>query len=605
MKKKLLSLLLSILALSALVFSLASCDDGKDPNPEQNQNRNFVTLVMTVIWDGHEVDAQGNVPDSVREIEDAVEDAFNIITRETYSTKVEFVWHKDEAAYTAALEAKYNAIENATSNNPIGEKDGEYPAVTEKQLDLVLMLNKDMLADYAATGKLKVLDELFTTSGKKLYNEMSSIIDYTKVLYNNKGTMAPATLAVPNLNSVGQYTYLLVNKAAANNYQTGLHNAYNSIADCVELIDEVAADRDGFAAANGISPLLAPFDYYRAFFYTPYTLADGTKAGDTFLGKDAIGGQNGLIASFWKADSYTYSSTVPALYADAAETLTNTDYMSYLAVMKWCADNNKYAVTDMDNYSGQKFAVGVMQGDYEVRDEFGDDYYCIVLDRPRMTDADLFSGMWAISEHTVNAERSMEIVQALLTDKTLINTLVYGIEGTHYRAENDGTVVPLGTYYMNPRYAGNLYNVLPDKTQGQSVAWLEGRKIQKTEWDRDYFAGYFYQDKISQEKMNILQTVSNDIFDELYAVPTAGTELRQYVFTFTAKAVELKDTYWKKTYVIYEANGPERFDEMVYNTMIGTGAAINLATEKTNLTSLSGNIKNWADTVTFKVTEEE
>ncbi len=600
MKNKLFSLLLSLLALSALVFCLASCSSEEDPNKNQTQNRNFVTLNMWVIWDGHETDGNGNVPDSVKDIELAVEDAFNVISRETYSTKVVFNWFKDETSYKAALAEKYAAIEGSATNNPIGEAEGEYPALKEKQLDLVLMLDKEMLNSYASTGKLQVLDTLFTTSGKKLYNEMSSVIDFTKIAYEKDDQTTPGVFAIPNLNSVGEYTYLLVNKEAADYYHTGLGNTYNSISDCVDLIEEVASDRDGFATQNNMSALLAPFDYYRAFFYTPYTMQDGTKAGDSFLGNAMIGGQNGLLASFWNANSNPYSSMLGTFYDASGETLTNSDYMTYLAVMNYCTANNEYAVSDVNAYNGEAFAVGVMQGNYELRNEFGDEYYCIVLDKPRMTDEDLFSGMWAISKYTVNAERSMEIIQALLTDANLVNTLVYGVEGTHYRAENDGTVVPLGTYYMEPRHAGNLYNVLPNKSLGQSVAWLDGRKIQKTEWDRDYFAGFYYQETLSKPKMDILQQVSNDIFDELYAVPTAGKELGEYVRVLKAKALELKETYWAKTYVIYEANGPQNFEEAVYNTTVVGGAAIDMMTQTNVLTTLSGSIKEWEESMTFK-----
>ncbi len=601
MKKKLIGLLATALMLSALLITLVACGGGGGTS--NKQNRNFITLSMWVIWDGHVKDANGELSDDTKKIEAEVEEVFNQISQETYSTKVVFQWFKDEAEYVAALADKYEQLEEAgkpgeVPNVPVGEREGEYPALSMNQLDLVLMLDKDMLTDYVNNERLNPLDSLFTSSGRKLWNEYASIFEYTRLpytAYDDRDEAIPSigNFGVTNLNSVGKYTYLLVNKDAANYFHTGLGDTYTSIADCVELIDEVAKYTGTAPEVAGMAPLLAPFDYYRAFFYTPYTLSDGSAAADTFAGNSGIGGNNGLVATFWNKNA-AYMSVQHGSLSNA---LDNKDYMSYIALMNWCTANNKFAA------EGQEFAVGVVEGDYELRNEYGDDYYCFVLDNPRMTDEDLFSGMWAISSYTKDESRAMEIIQALQTDKALINALIYGKKDTHYRVEGDGSVTSLGSYYMNPRYAGNMYYASPDRSHGQSVEWLNGRMIQKREWNRDLWVDFHYQNKLNMNRANILQTISNDIFDELYAFAPSSSTVNEYVKSFLAKADELKTTYWEKSNQLGEpAEGASPVKELFSDTwryMVPDTAADRFQGDLlvTNYTSLSGNVKYWVNEV--------
>ena len=551
MKKKIVSLILTVVALSFALFGLSACSEEEGTG---NENRNFATLSMWLIWEGHNPQ-----DDSAVEIEQKIEEEFNRITMETYSTKMEFTWFASEAEYKNALALQYqnfdpsnvspdlslpadDSSENATVND-------DYPELKPGQVDIILMLDKDMLYSYAKSEKLVALDSFLRGTYKNVNNELSNVIRYSRVPIvtqsGSKTVTTYGTYAIPNLNSVGEYTYLKVNKAVAE-YFHYTPSAVDTFAEAMALLYEV--ERTAGNPYTEYAFLKEAFPYYNSFFYTPYD-ASGSGVWNPLNQT----GNNGLLATFWDGGA-TYSGGIS--YGDVKVSLDDQNYLSYLALMNYCETNAKF--------SEENYIVSVEKGDYTAR--YDEDYYFAVLDAPRMTDEDLFGGMWAISAYTANASRSMEIIAALETKEELLNTLVYGVKGDHYFFNNsDKTVQSIGSYYMNPKYAGNLCYVYADKTQtgsnhGFSAIEKEAFLIQKSEWIRDLFVDLTYLPELCTAsaytipaegdtpaqkvlQMDVIQKASDDIFAVLFAdAPEAAKKLVDYVEDFKVLAKSTMDT---------------------------------------------------------------
>ena len=550
MKKKLATLFLAVFALLVGIFGLTACGNSDDGG-ESMDNRNFVTLSAWLIWEGHDPNDASAV-----EIEQKVEDEFNRISMETYSTKVVFTWFASESDYKAALEQKYQDFdpENVTPDVSDPGKDSseqttvndDYPELRPGQLDLVLMLDKEMYYSYVQdengeyNKKLVQLDTFLKGTYKNVYNELGSIIQHAKaptVASSGKATVTYNYYAIPNLNNVGQYTYLKVNKRVATDFHYN-EDDVDTLAEVMSLLNSV--ERSGNPAYADYALLKEAFPYYNSFFFTPY--AEGNTG---VWNPENQSGTNGLLSFFWTNGKGSLS------YGDLKCSLEDQNYLSYLALMNWCEAT--------DNFSEENYIASVEKGDYGAR--YDDEYYYIVLDTPRMTDEDLYGGMWAISAYTVNAARAMEILTALETKKELLNTLVYGVEGDHYSFNNaDKTVQSIGSYYMNPRYAGNLCYVYADKNQnnavphGISVAEKESFMIQKTQWVRDLCVHIEYQPELiaasvrvaeGEEpilEMNVIQKASDDIFAILMADTPEASTLEAYVAEFKALAAATMET---------------------------------------------------------------
>ncbi len=486
MKKKLFgALLLSVLVLFSL-FVMTSCK----PDDEQKNNSGYVTLTMWVIWEGH--DPQNN---TAMKMEETVEKAFNDVTMESRSTKVVFNWCKDEAEYRTKIAAA-NANPAEITNNPTYGADG-YPIVAANQLDLVLVLDKDMYVSFAENGHLVNLNTMLSTgSDKGIINELATYLEYTVT----NGASGTGNYAVPNVSELGSYTYLLVHKEAATTFQFA-ESDFTDIASCLRLIEEIYAAKGSSNPAiptsvKNLYPILDSFDYYNARFFTGYS--DSSNA-DRNLFDFYTRGSNGLIATFWNA------KTAHGAIGDKSlvNALNSDDYLSYLALMNWAEKNSVYPTDVAAAAENGEFAVAVMEGDYGLRNEY-DDYYCIVLDPPRLSGEDFYNGMWGVSAYSSNPERALEIITDLETTKNgtaknpLLNILVHGVKDEQYSYNpSTDTITSFGTYYVEPRYCGNIFHVYADETRGQDEGWYselkkQGQDAKKDLWlDFDFIVGTY------------------------------------------------------------------------------------------------------------------
>jgi len=90
-------------------------------------------------------------------------------------------------------------------------------------------------------------------------------------------------------------------------------------------------------------------------------------------------------------------------------------------------------------------------GEAEVKARYGFDPVYAFLTEPLVSTSSVTGTMQVISRTSKNPERAMMFLELLNTDKQLYNTLVYGIEGKHYKKTGDNNIelIPNSGYTTN------------------------------------------------------------------------------------------------------------------------------------------------------------
>ena len=482
MRRKLALLLLS-LALVCSMLVLVSCGDGEididGTEIVDDDTRSAVSLNFYIITDERTTD----------EAKQLMQAAFNEVSESKYRTHVEFVFCTEEE-YLETLDARFEAIENGDVTptveidttrgtveyyvDELGQTKIKFPEIEEGQIDIVLVTGKDMLTEYVDLRRLKNLNE-------ELAGAFKSIRSYINTDLYNAAALDGQWYSVPNNKVLGSYTYLLINKAEAADsylnpedfyYNYGMYNRVAYDYERVQnLIEAVMAKNAKNANVDGYLPkipLLSDFDFPTAEFWnengsesvflTPYDA--NTESGDYIS----------LVNPFnVSKDDDNYGAA--------------KSYLSYLRLMT-ASKEKGYTSIPEGAHGDLEFAVAVMKGDYALRQKYADDYMVLVLDNPRLVEADMFTSMLAVSSYTKSSERAMEIIADLTESKELRNILQYGAEGTHFTTYEktlaDGSKVTmverlLNDYIMDLEHTGNAFMAYPCEQDGHSATvWVEG-----------------------------------------------------------------------------------------------------------------------------------
>lgn len=529
MKTKLLCLLLSLLMLMPMAVA---CGGGNevDINSNVNTTRTPVTLNMWVVTE----------EETTEEAQKAVEAAFNDVTETSYTTHVNLIFCKEDE-YKEILDARFAYADTRFSDPDFktfkpskkvetviddeGMKVLKYPEANKYQMDIVLILGKEMLDEYVSEGRLTVLND-------SLNGTFKTIRTYVYGDLLNNSTIGGNYYAVPNNNVIGNYTYLLVNKEMADKYyfspsdftSFGATNAKGERLPVAKLIDEIAENED----LTKIAPLYGFAEY--------------------------------PLVKYWSADGS--SSILATLYPDANAQVgmqvsvvnlfdeKNVDYRSFMSEMIYCKENG-YLLDGQET-----FGVAVMEGDYALPREYADEYYISILDYPRVDNADIFDSMFAVTNCTADLNRSMEIINALTCKSELRNILQYGVEGVHYTRDDDGAVVRKNhDYMMNLNYTGNVLMAYPEEGMDLNI-WEDVIRqnhqalLAVTTGSNDYMG------RVDKEAMTEMLTVSKAYFARLAQCETLA-EFESYLNAATTE-IKASDYFAKLTSIKpVEENGTE------------------------------------------------
>ena len=444
MRKILISLLLA--ATMLLPLTLVGCGDNQTDDASLEEESSARAATTLSLWLVSEKKVSS-------ETETAIEEALNEITESKFTTKIDLVYltedeyfdaldkkinvcaeykesHPDTASALPGLAAQTTAEAEettaATIVNELGQRLLKYPEVEENQLDIVWISGKKLYTQYAADGMLSSLDTNLNSTSKVLKDYIYP--SYLEQIKYNKNTYA-----IPNNHLIGDYTYLLINKALADKYYIDT-DKISSFTDCADLIDEIGKHESG----------VAPVRAYADPVNIEYWMSDGDIS---------------ILASYVPATATLGSRTILRSLFDTAS------YTGFKLLMQKCADNNWFA-KDED----QPFGVAVINGGYELQKEYADDYYVKVLTYPTFTEDVAYASMFAVTSYTVNLNRSMEIITLLNTNAEVKNLLQYGIRDVNYAIDEDGVFSYLNDdYCMNNMNTGNEFLAYPAPDQSENV----------------------------------------------------------------------------------------------------------------------------------------
>lgn len=545
MKKKLVSLLLCIVML--LSFTMASCSsDTEDPaeeNPEET--RGAMTLVWALVCD--------EVPSA--ETQKSIQDAVNKITESKYTTHVLLEFYEtDEYSTVVEKRLEQNAVEaekqenakkawkrfvkaNRTVENEDGstyrveterlyemfwesfpeyekyvqpeETTGEdyteteaetelnewgigvlaYPEPTEYQLDIIYVSGYDNYTRYIDNEWLARLDENLTEKSQILSDKIFDA--FLTAVETDIGTFA-----IPNNNTVGDYTYLLLHKELIDKYFYLEDNITGLTSDlCQDFLYDVAnSESENYVPLLNNEATKTPQNV--KFWNISYTEDD-----------------KGEIASQAYTNAYsvlgsTYSKTVTqrretTCVYQCMLMLADSSYTSQLKTLKQYECDGYYGAGENET---RTFAAGIVVGDAaDLIPQYSGDYHMIVIDYPRGNESDLFAHMWGVTSYCKDVDRAMEIVTYLNSNEDFRNLIQYGIEGVHYTIDaTTGMLERLNNnYMMDINKTGNVFLAYPEEGMSPD-AWNYG-KIQNQDALVDLLIGFsvtLTKDEKTQEITN-------------------------------------------------------------------------------------------------------
>ncbi|MBP5174127.1 MAG: hypothetical protein ILP01_04170 [Clostridia bacterium] len=326
----------------------------------------------------------------------------------------------------------------------------KYPEEKKGQLDIIWIDSYERYMDYIEKDYLSRLDDELGAGSKKLKEYISpSLLAWAKWAGNG-------TYAVPNNCVVGQYTYLLLNRKLVDKYNYDPSSMYNlTTSDTAKYLADIAKYEKGVAPIIGELPVVNTL-FWNVNFETR-----------------AIDYKEFSILGEYYNPSRTIDPTITDNNPVAVRNIfTVTSYTDQLMTIQQFKDAGYMREGSDDDVC----ALRVVKGGKELEDYYGDDYYINVLEYPRISEAEVFSSMFAVSSFTVSLPRSMEVVTYLNTNEDLRNILQYGIEGVHYEIDNAGVLHRLNDdYMMDIRKTGNVFVAHPEEGMDPDY-WEYGKK---------------------------------------------------------------------------------------------------------------------------------
>ncbi len=534
MKSRLTAFLL-VLVMLVSMFTLTSCGDETTDLDENIMEPMTITL--------YSIKGEGTSDEAVA----AVEKALNRITRNLYNTNLKLVLFS-EAEYDAKLALQLQKAQNAASQNNTGRPpvsdnkdkvyetivvDGfeeyVYPTVGENQLDIFLVRGKDMFTELANGNALTAL-------GSFLDNKYSNIKTYVNTSYMNAAKVNGNYYAIPNNHLMGSATYLLLNR---------------------EVMDSLGYTPDTMTSLGALQGYLQAIKQSSEFAsYAP--LLNCAEPSVAYL-------QNGSMIGSVLTSDRTAAASVPTLL------LNNAEYVDYLASKQAYEKMGylTYGAFEENTLCGATFISGIPGA---VEADYADKYYTVRFSEYTAEQSELYSSMYVVSKHTVNAERCIQILSLLTLDTEFRNIFQYGVENTHYSVDNTTNILTMETdkYNMNPLYTGNeflLYHastmtdgyemLRQELTYAQTKAIL-GDLCIDDEWSgtHDYaiakclnnavrFNPYegFRLNQADKDNLALVNAKTDAYLAEADAIDATGLTLSQYIEAikafYQAKALEL------------------------------------------------------------------
>jgi hypothetical protein len=464
MRKRWVTIVLALLL--TLPTLLAGCAIDTDTTVETaEEDTTGAAKAMTITL--YAITGESTKPEAVQ----AVQDALNEITENTYNTHVELrlytedeyfgvieekfqniitkIAEEEEAAKLAKEEARSLKAAGITTAEPeetdettaeteetvineFGRSVVKFPEAGEDQVDIFLVRGLDRLTDYIEKGYLMDLGGSLGTTGKGLNKYINPAL-FSAVTFD------AGVMAIPNNRVLGEYTYMLINK---------------------ELCDKYYYDADTFTTLAKVADFLADVKKYEPdyipLYGTPFPLVD-------YITTDMVGS---LIGGYVSNTTAQNSLLTPKSFLGTA---------AYTTLLNQIHDFTAAGYLTPSNYEfNPNAAVQLVKGGYEIRELYKDDYYVQVYSYPRGTNQNMYESMYCVSAYTANVDRCVEIIAMLTKNEEVRNLFQYGVEKIHYEFDDDTGYVKMlsSDYSMNIYDTGNQFKLWPNTDMSEDMLKL-------------------------------------------------------------------------------------------------------------------------------------
>ena len=385
-----------------------------------------------------------------------------------------------------------------------------YRPVDDNQLDLFVIRDYneysgyEMYRDYIDKGYLLPLNKTTEADSTKGDNypktgyisatgPYASINKLIREEFMEQMKVGELIYALPNNHLYSSQKFFAIDKNIFSQYKESFNiNKFVNYEQCFEYIQAVAA-----ANKEGIIPLLSEGDI------PAFDLVD--------------------------LDNLTYGDVA------ANEILKDESFIQFVSQYKLLQENG--SIKDQ-LAEGQVAAVKVFEGTtVEKINEMSKDYYLIPIDKHSVSSSEMYSSMFAISTFTLDYERSMKILNLLLSDTKIVTLLQYGIENEDYsvstilRDGKETEVLSLdmdSAYSMNHLYTGSNYYTYPH--EGAALNDWDGVKSANVMADVSKYANIEYylskaelseDDLFTLEKREEMRELAIQAFADISAMSSA------------------------------------------------------------------------------------
>ncbi len=519
-----------------MLFSvvLTGCSEKSDEeaiaDTQEKAAKNTVTLSMYLMSEEPVSEEQA----------DKMETAINKITKSKFKTKLVLRYFTEDQYYTAledafkktkdekaAKKAAEQALKEAikrgeataavtttvdgttaepTVLNEYGVPELAYPTISDNQVDIFYVGGYDRIMDYIDRNYLEELDESLSSSSKTLSKYLAA-----ETLRHSK-TVAGATYFIPTNQVIGEYTYMLIHK------------------DILKEYNHSIKDEDFTLLTNpAVQDILDMVDKYESDEYVPLysTTGDALDISNiAYIGLDENGVYNNKIfsligGSYEETDRYGSANC----YYPYLSLFEQRGFRSQAETLIGYKEKGYYQ-TPTD---GKKFAVGYMKGSVEIPLQYEDEYEIIVVERPRLSERDLFTGGFAVSTDTADSSRCMDVITYLNTNVEFRNLVLYGIEGDNYAIVNkelDGEVYETverldNSYVMDVNKTGNTLIAYPLSSEPANIRELQKEHVNYARAELDIgFISICANADINLEAMEYVRNLSAEVYNIILSIET-------------------------------------------------------------------------------------
>ena len=425
---------------------------------------------------------------------------------ELYPQYAEFVNVSDED------EEETEAVEEVTSYNEYEIAEIVYPELRKYQIDIIYLSGFERYKDYIDNEWIQSLDDEISGASRKL-------TDYISATLLGGVQVDGATYAIPNNVSIGEYTYLTIDKELFDKY-------YYNITDIEDVLDcrYFLADIVKYEAANNVLPLDATYEecmsmlvWYWSMTYEEHVPDADEPEDDGDIGdvgdieEDGEDEKPVKIYDYYfdqEGDTFSMFGTVYGSAANRNRGSIRLQFSNLFTKAEYTNILREMMIFKYEGYFGQAeegqiVAVDFVKGNSDIKKamekdgyftaENGRQYYAVIAEYPEATENELYGNMFAVSAYShFSVGRSMSIITYLNTNSTVRNLLQYGIEGKNYELseESTGSVMTTldDTYKMSIEKTGNVFMAHPGPGL-RADAW-EGAREQNNESLIDPLLGF-------------------------------------------------------------------------------------------------------------------